>query len=368
MIVVGVMSGTSLDGIDVALVDIKENSFNLLGFNTKPYSYKTREKVLECSKLETSNVQKICSLNVELSYLYVDAIKETLNKLNIGLESIDLIAMHGQTIWHNPNNMGGYFSSTLQIGDPSVVAYELNKEVVSNFRTMDMAAGGSGAPLMPYAHYLMFKGENKNIAIQNIGGIGNVTYINKQGNVIAFDTGPGNMLIDGAMKKLFKKDYDENGEIALSGKIIHEVLDELMKDEYLKKPFPKSTGREKYNDEFLENIINKCLEYTNDYKDIITTITTYTAATIVDQYQRFLKSIEKVVVAGGGANNNYILKYLQTHLGVEIIKSEINDEMEAIGFAMLGYATIKGIPSNVTSVTGAKENVILGNITKVPRR
>ena len=368
MIVVGVMSGTSLDGIDVALVDIKENSFNLLGFNTKPYSYKTREKVLECSKLETSNVQKICSLNVELSYLYVDAIKETLNKLNIDLESIDLIAMHGQTIWHNPNKMGGYFSSTLQIGDPSVVAYELNKEVVSNFRTMDMAAGGSGAPLMPYAHYLMFKGENKNIAIQNIGGIGNVTYINKQGEIFAFDTGPGNMLIDGAMKKLFGKDYDENGYVASSGKIIKEVLDYLMKDEYLKQSFPKSTGREKYNDEFLENIINKCLEYTNDYKDIITTITTYTAATIVDQYQRFLKSIEKVVVAGGGANNNYILKYLQTHLGVEIIKSEINDEMEAIGFAMLGYATKNNLPSNVKSVTGAKENVILGNITKVPRR
>lgn len=368
MKVVGIMSGTSLDGIDVAIVDISENSFYLIGFITVPYLNITKEKVLECSKLETSNVQKICSLNVELSHLYVDAINECLSKFNIDLDEIDLVAMHGQTIWHNPNNLDGYFSSTLQIGDPSVVAYLLNKEVVSNFRTMDMAAGGSGAPLMPYAHYLMFKGENKNIAIQNIGGIGNVTYINKEGDIIAFDTGPGNMLIDGAMKKLFGKDFDANGDIALSGKIISNVLNELLEDEYLKKSLPKSTGREKYNNEFLENIINKCLEYTNDYKDIITTITAYTASTIIDQYNRFLGNIDKIVVAGGGANNNYILKYLKENYKAEVIKSEINDEMEAIGFAMLGYATKNNLPSNVISVTGAKENVILGNITKVPRR
>lgn len=367
MIVVGIMSGTSLDGIDVAIVDISDNSFDLIGFITKSYSKETKEKVLECSKLDTSNVQKICSLNVELSYLYVDAIKEAINKFNISLESVDLIAMHGQTIWHNPNNLDGYFSSTLQIGDPSVVAYLLNKEVISNFRTMDMAAGGSGAPLMPYAHYLMFKGENKNIAIQNIGGIGNVTYINKQGDIVAFDTGPGNMLIDGAMKKLFGKEFDANGETALSGKVIDEVLENLLEDEYLKLPYPKSTGREKYNNEFLENIINECLKYTNDYIDVITTITAYTASTIIDQYERFLGNIEKVVVAGGGANNNYILKYLKEHLNAEVVKSEINDEMEAIGFAMLGFATKNDLPSNVKSVTGAKENVILGNITKAPR-
>lgn len=366
MKVIGIMSGTSLDGIDVAIVDILENSTSLIGFKSVPYLNSTKAKVMEASKLDTSNVQKICSLNVELSYLYVDAIKETLNEFNISIDEIDLISMHGQTIWHNPNNLDGYFSSTLQIGDPSIVAYQFNKTVVSNFRTMDMAAGGSGAPLMPYAHYLMFKGENKNIAIQNIGGIGNVTYI-KGSDIIAFDTGPGNMLIDGAMQKLFNKPFDDGGAVALSGKVIKEVLDDLLCDEYLMLKYPKSTGREKYNEDFLNNIINKCLEYTSSYSDIITTITAYTAETIIDQYNRFLKDIEKVVVAGGGANNEYILNYLKDHLNIEVEKSNINDEMEAIGFAMLGYATINNLPSNVTSVTGARDNVILGNITKAPK-
>ncbi len=366
MKVIGIMSGTSLDGIDVAIVDILENNTSLVGFISVPYSNRTKEKVMEVSKLDTSNVQKICSLNVELSYLYVDAIKEALDKFNVDIDSVDLISMHGQTIWHNPNNLDGYFSSTLQIGDPSIIAYQFNKTVVSNFRTMDMAAGGSGAPLMPYAHYLMFKGENKNIAIQNIGGIGNVTYI-KGSEIIAFDTGPGNMLIDGAMQKLFNKPFDDGGRVALSGNVIKEVLDELLCDEYLKLKYPKSTGREKYNEVFLNNIIEECQKYSKSNKDIITTITAYTAETIIDQYKRFLNGIDKVVVAGGGANNHYILKYLNDHLNIEVVKSNINDEMEAIGFAMLGYATINNLPSNVISVTGARDNVILGNITKAPK-
>lgn len=364
---IGIMSGTSLDGIDVAIIDILESGYNLIGFLTVPYEEKTKQKVMECSLLDKSNVQKICSLNVELSYLYVDAIKKGLDKYNMELNEIEFIAMHGQTIWHNPNNMDGYFSATLQIGDPSVVAYELNKMVISNFRTMDMAAGGSGAPLMPYAHYLMFKNENKNIAIQNIGGIGNVTYI-KGNDIIAFDTGPGNMLIDGAMQQLYNKAYDESGNVAMSGKIIKEVLNNLLDDEYLYAPYPKSTGREKYNKAFLDKVIVECLKYTNKKEDIITTLTAYTAATIVKEYELFLNDVEKVVVAGGGANNKYILKYLEDHLNIEVEKSQINDEMEAIGFALLGYATICDMPSNVTSVTGARDKVILGNITKAPKK
>lgn len=365
MIAIGVMSGTSLDGIDVAIVDILEKGFKLLGYLSTPYDSKVKEKVLECSSLIKSDVQKICSLNVELGNLYVDAINKCLNKHNINIDDISFIAIHGQTIWHNPNNLDGYFSSTLQITDPSVIAYAFNKPVVSNFRTMDMAAGGCGAPLMPYAHYLMFKDENKKIAIQNIGGIGNVTFIDND-NIVAFDTGPGNMLIDGAMKKLFNKDYDDNGNVASSGKIITEVLEYLMEDEYLDLPYPKSTGREKYSETFLNDVIDRCLKYTNKKEDIITTLTAYTASTICYEYQTFLKDVEKVVVAGGGANNTYILNYLKQHLNIEVVKSDINDEMEAIGFAMLGYATMCDMPSNVISVTGAKESVILGNITKAP--
>ena len=365
MIAIGIMSGTSLDGIDVAIIDINENDFKTIGFITVPYQEEIKNKILECSDLEKSNVQKICSLNVEVSYLYVDAIKEALTKYEVDIQDVSFIAMHGQTIWHNPNQMDGYYSSTLQIGDPSVVAYAFNKDVVSNFRTMDMAAGGSGAPLMPYAHYLMFKHEHKKIAIQNIGGIGNITCIDGE-NITAFDTGPGNMLIDGAMKILYQKAYDDKGNIALSGQVIKPVLNSLLEDEYLSLPYPKSTGREKYNNDYLNNIIKMCKKYSDKKEDIITTITAYTAETIIDQTKRFFSGIEKIVIAGGGANNKFILKYLQDHLDCEVVKSDINDEMEAIGFALLGYATLNNIPSNVKSVTGARESVILGNITKAP--
>lgn len=366
MIAIGIMSGTSLDGVDVAIVDINNDNFKLLGFITVPYKEEIKNRILECSCLDKSNVQKICSLNVEVSYIYVEAIKEALNKFSVNINDVSFIAMHGQTIWHNPNNMDGYFSSTLQIGDPSIVAYAFNKDVVSNFRTMDMAAGGSGAPLMPYAHYLMFKNENGAIGVQNIGGIGNITYIDND-NIFAFDTGPGNMLIDGAMQLLYHKAYDEGGTIARRGNIIQPVIDYLMQDEYLSKPYPKSTGREKYSNEFLNNIISKAKQYTSNNDDIITTITAYTAETIIDQVNRFCKGIKKLVVAGGGANNEYILAYLKSKLNIEVAKSNINDEMEAIGFAMLGYATINNMPSNVKAVTGARDNVILGNITKAPK-
>lgn len=365
MIAIGIMSGTSLDGVDVAIVDINNTNFKLLGFITVPYLEETKNKILDCSSLNSSNVQKICSLNVEVSYIYVDAIKEALKKFNISINDVSFIAMHGQTIWHNPNNMDGYYSSTLQIGDPSIVAYAFNKDVVSNFRTMDMAAGGSGAPLMPYAHYLMFKNENKKIAIQNIGGIGNITYINNE-EITAFDTGPGNMLIDGAMRRLYDLPYDLGGRVAKSGNIVKPVLDFLMQDEYLSLPYPKSTGREKYNDAYLDNVIKMCLEYSKNNADIITTLTAYTASTIIDQINRFFSGIEKIVIAGGGANNDYIIDYLKSNLDFEVVKSNINDEMEAIGFAMLGYATLNNIPNNVKSVTGARDNVILGNITKAP--
>jgi anhydro-N-acetylmuramic acid kinase len=365
MIAIGIMSGTSLDGVDVAIINIDNENFNLIGFVTVPYQEELKNKILECSDLKKSNVQKICSLNVEVSYAYVEAIKIALEKFNINIDELSFIAMHGQTIWHNPNKMDGYYSSTLQIGDPSIVAYAFNKDVISNFRTMDMAAGGSGAPLMPYAHYLMFKNEHKKIAIQNIGGIGNITYIDQE-NITAFDTGPGNMLIDGAMKILYNMPYDNCGNIAKRGKVIKPVLDYLMQDEYLSMPYPKSTGREKYSSEYLNRIINTSREYTNNKEDIITTITAYTAETIIDQIRRFFKGIEKIVIAGGGANNEYIMNYLQDRLDFEVVKSNINDEMEAIGFALLGYATINNMPSNVKSVTGARDSVILGNITKAP--
>lgn len=370
---IGMMSGTSLDGIDICLVDIVQQSesfeYTILAFQTYCYNKELIQKIQEASNLSTSNVQKICSLNVEVSEAYAEAISQFIQEYHINMEEVTYIAMHGQTIWHNPNHMDGYASSTLQIGDPSILAYRFNKMVISNFRTMDMAAGGSGAPLIPFVNYLLYQSKTKNVALQNIGGIGNVCYLRKNGtidDVIAFDTGPGNMLIDAAMRKLYQLPFDNEGKIAKSGTIHQGILQELLGDAYFQEPYPKSTGREKYNDAYLNGIIDKMRALNQKNEDIIATITALTAYSIIDQYQRFLGPIDELIVSGGGAHNAFILDLLEQKLDIPIIVEERTDAYEAFGFAILGHMTILQKPSNIKSVTGAKHSVVLGNITYPP--
>ncbi len=370
---IGIMSGTSLDGIDICLVNIhqikKDYTYEIEQFKSYKYRLSLINKIKEASKNDTSTVQKICSLNYEVAYAYVEAIQQFINDTSCNMVEVDFIAMHGQTIWHNPNHMDGYFSSTLQIGEPAVIAYAFNKKVISNFRTMDMAAGGSGGPLIPFVNYQLYKNQNKNIAFQNIGGIGNVCYLKKNSSpddVIAFDTGPGNMLIDGAMQKLYHLDYDAFGNIAKKGKMITEVLDEMLEDSYLYMPYPKSTGREKYNDQYLDDLISKIKKYTPKNEDVIATITAYTAYTIIKEYQLFLPDIDEIILSGGGAHNKFLVDLLRQNLTAKIIISDQIDAYEAFGFAILGHMTILNQASNLPSVTGAKKAVILGNITNPP--
>ena len=370
---IGIMSGTSLDGIDICLVNIhqikKDYTYEIEQFKSYKYRLSLINKIKEASKNDTSTVQKICSLNYEVAYAYVEAIQQFINDTSCNMVEVDFIAMHGQTILHNPNHMDGYFSSTLQIGEPAVIAYAFNKKVISNFRTMDMAAGGSGAPLIPFVNYQLYKNQNKNIAFQNIGGIGNVCYLKKNSSpddVIAFDTGPGNMLIDGAMQKLYHLDYDAFGNIAKKGKMITEVLDEMLEDSYLYMPYPKSTGREKYNDQYLDDLISKIKKYTPKNEDVIATITAYTAYTIIKEYQLFLPDIDEIILSGGGAHNKFLVDLLRQNLTAKIIISDQIDAYEAFGFAILGHMTILNQASNLPSVTGAKKAVILGNITNPP--
>lgn len=372
MLVIGLMSGTSLDGVDASLIEINESQgepqYIERGFVFVPYKNEIKNKILDVSNLETSNVQKICSLNFELGYIYKEAIEVLLTTTKTNIADVTFIAMHGQTIWHNPDEKDGYFSSTLQIGEPSVLAYAFNKLVISNFRVMDIVAGGSGAPLVPFVNYILHKSNNMNIALQNIGGIGNVTYIKKGATVdevVAFDTGPGNMLIDMAMKKLYNKEYDDGGTIALSGKVNEDVLNLLMQDDYLKMPLPKSTGREKYNDKFLDTILKQMHDEPNN--DIIATITAYTADTIVYAYQNYCKEIDKVILSGGGAHNNFIVKRIKEKMNIEVEISTESDSYEAFCFGVLGYYTYNHKPSNMRCVTGSNENVILGNFTYPPR-
>ena len=372
MLAIGIMSGTSLDGVDVCVVEINKKEkyeYNIKAFLSVPYSEEIVKKIKEVSNLETSNVQKICSLNVELSYEYVNAINDCLSLYNIKKDEIEFIAIHGQTIWHNPDNMDGFSSSTLQIGDPSIIAYAFNKKVISNFRMMDMAAGGCGAPLIPFVDYLLYSNSDKSIAMQNIGGIGNVCYMKKNSSIdeiVAFDTGPGNMMIDEAMKILFNKSYDENGNVAKQGNIDEKVLNELLGDEYLKRPYPKSTGREKYNTEFVKDIINKIINNGGKKEDVISTLTAFTAYSIIDAYENFLEDIDEVIVSGGGSHNDYLMDILRNKYKNKVIVENRTDAFEAFGFAILGHMTLLNEPSNVPVVTNAKRRVVLGNITNPP--
>jgi anhydro-N-acetylmuramic acid kinase len=369
------MSGTSLDGVDVALVKItnkKKPIFELIGFESVPYPVSLKERILKNSKNETSSVQEICSLNVEISKEYVKAINVLLDNTKFDLSKIDFIASHGQTIWHNPNGMDGFASSTLQIGDASTISKAFNKLVVYDFRTLDMAYGGSGAPLIPISEYMIYR-TNHDRVLLNIGGISNITYMKKNASikeVFAFDTGPGNMLIDMACMKLFNLPFDDDGMIGSKGRISEELLSELMDDDYFKMLPPKSTGREKYSEAYLDKVIDKSKSLNLSNEDIISTLAAFTSKTIINQVETFVPSFNngELIVSGGGANNSYILSLLNEYKTKQYeVKTGFSlgfnsDAKEAVGFVVLGYLRIMNKPSNVITVTGAKKEVSLGSI------
>ena len=269
--VIGLMSGTSVDGVDVVLVDIKGNGVKTkikqLGFITYPFPKSMRELILKNAEINKGNVTDICKLNFLIARVYVNAIKTLCKKINFPLKQIDLIGSHGQTIQHLPQKekLFGYnTSSTLQIGDPSVIAKLTGILTIGDFRVGDVALDGEGAPLVPYFDYIIFHSTKKNRALLNIGGISNITVLNKKSkvdDVIAFDTGPGNMLIDYLSKRFFSKDYDKDGKIAKSGKINSEMFDFLKQnDSFIERKPPKSTGREYYGQKFLASLIKKIQE------------------------------------------------------------------------------------------------------------
>ena len=373
---VGLMSGTSLDGVDAALVKIenkKHPTFEMVDFVSIPYPEQLKQKVLKNSIPSSSNIQEICSLNVELSYKYVEAVKAVLAKANFNIEMLDFIANHGQTVWHNPNGMDGQASSTLQLGDASTISRAFNKLVIYDFRTLDMAYGGSGAPLIPISEFLIFRSMEKSRILLNIGGIGNITYLKKKceiDDVLAFDTGPGNMLIDGACIKLFNKPYDDGGKIGRSGVVNESIVEELMMDSYFQQLPPKSTGREKYSHSFLDNVIKKAQALKMSDADIVSTLSAFTARSIIHQIETHVSDFSngELIVSGGGANNPYLLELLNKYktkkysiiTGYDLGYNA--DAKEAIGFAVLGYLRIMNKASNVVSVTGALRPVSLGSM------
>lgn len=366
MLAVGLMSGTSLDGVDACLVEIKRGKFIQKDFLCVSYTSELKKQLLHIVENKNVTIQQICSLNVELGKVYLNAVLKLLKKTKINSDDISFVSMHGQTVWHNPDFKDGYESSTLQLGDPSYLAEKLNCKVISGFRYLDMAAGGGGAPLVPFANYILFSSKKENIALQNIGGISNVTFLKKNGTVddiIAFDNGVGNMLIDAAMRRLFNKEYDNHGSYSKKGQVIYEILDELLSDPYLYLAPPKSTGREKYNEEYLSEIILKAHNLGASDYDIIATLSAYTADLIAISYQKFLPTINKVILSGGGALNDFLVDRLRQKIPAKLEIYEDSDSLEALSFVVLGYYTLQHKASNVPNVTGAKRRVVLGQVT-----
>lgn len=361
------MSGTSCDSIDAALCEVNPDlSCKLIyGINYK-YPPKIREKLFEIFSGNAS-VKDICQMNFAVGKCFADACTTIISEFG----KPDLIASHGQTIYHAPENEtleGISLKSTLQIGESSVIAQETGCMTISNFREGDIAAGGEGAPLVCFADEKWFKPTGKNIAVQNIGGISNVTMISHSHPTFGFDTGLGNIMIDYCCNKFFNQPYDIDGKIAREGNICDNWLDCLLQDEYYFKNPPKTTGREYFNRKYIENSLKFAPA---EPKDIIATATALSAKTIVQAYERFILpdiDIEEVVIGGGGAYNPTLMKFLRTYLPDEIkLKTHedygiSNNYKEAMAFALLGYCNYYGIPNNLPECTGASKRTTIGKV------
>lgn len=378
---IGLMSGTSLDGLDIAYCEISgsytDTKVKLLAYGEKKLPQAMKERIQQACSIQESNVEMICTLNFELGKFFGDAVNAFLQEHAINAKEVSFIASHGQTIYHIPFDHDDVMHSTLQIGEPAEIAYRTGIQVISNFRTMDMAAGGQGAPLVPYADYLLYTSKEKNRVLLNIGGISNVTYLKKNAKeeeISAFDTGPGNMMIDEAMRIYFQKEYDADGEKGRSGKVIPELLSALMKIPYITQQPPKSTGRELFGRQKVQEIVHSYADAAGE--DLVATFTEYTAKTIADNIHAFLDpmgTVEELIVSGGGAHNRFLLTRIQSYMnGCSVLTQEdlgfSSDAKEAVAFVILGNETVRSHYSNLIAATGAKEKVILGNITPAPRR
>jgi anhydro-N-acetylmuramic acid kinase len=403
--VAGLMSGTSADGIDVAIIDLGPRKLDLLAFDMFPYTRPMREAIFRLFDMRTSSADQVSAMNVAVGECFADALVRLAKRHRIPLDSIDLVGSHGQTIWHEPDGRtigGRRVRSTLQIGEPSVIAQRTGITTVADFRPSDLAAGGQGAPLVPLTDLILLGHPSRTRAIQNIGGIANVTYLPKIGTdpvfpggagsingvrpyflfdrlnvpersvakVVAFDTGPGNMIIDRAMQILSggRKAFDENGQLAARGKPDEAVLAELLRHPYLRRRPPKTTGRELFGRQFTDELCARLQKQGLASADIVATVTAFTARSIADAYRRFLPGqVDDVVLCGGGARNATLTAMLAGALApakvMPMDELGINaDAKEAISFAILATTTYLRLPGNVPTATGAKRRVVLGKI------
>jgi anhydro-N-acetylmuramic acid kinase len=388
MTVAGIMSGTSADGIDVALVRITPTSaapkLQLRAHRAFPFPRALRQAVLAAmagqSEAQSITTAELARLNWRLGLAYAEAVQATIAATKI---KPTLIGCHGQTVYHQgiaAPYAGRRIACTWQLGEPALIAAATGLPVISNFRPADMVAGGQGAPLVPLLDYVLFAHPSRARVLQNIGGIGNLTVIPAgatQDKVIAFDTGPGNMIIDALTQQLFAKPYDRNGRIAASGKILAAVITTALKEKFFRAAPPKSAGREQYGESYALSFLKACRTLSKKPEDAIATATAFTTATIADAIERWvlpltdpMRSID-TIVSGGGARNSTLLAQLRDRLPGNATLSTIDQQglpaqaKEAAAFALLAYQTWNHQPGNIPSATGARRPAILGQITYV---
>ncbi len=368
---IGVMTGTSMDGIDTALVDffLKDGtiSYNLVEYQEYPFPESLKKKILYMLMGEIS-MQDISSVGTYISEIYAEAILDLLDKTKVKADEIDFLGCHGQTLWHQPNALefcGREIRSTYQALDAPTLAHKTNIPVVYDFRSADIAAGGQGAPLVPVFDYYFMSGDLPR-ALLNIGGMSNITLLPPccdRDNIRAFDTGPGNVMIDFAMKKLFDKAYDASGKTANAGNIISDLMNDLMRIPFIYDTPPKSTGREYFSEKYSIALLEKFKFQKKE--DIINTLSCFTAKSIAENVKLYGSETKEIICSGGGAKNKFILNKIAEYLPECEIKTAddvgLNSAAkEAIAFAFLAVLFATDKPGNITSVTGASEEKVLG--------
>ena len=384
--VVGMMSGTSVDGVDAALVEISgtdsEPKVKLLAFENKPYPPQVREKIFSLFTPANATVDKVGYMNFLLGEIYAKSALSVIEKAGMKPEEIDVIGSHGQTIWHAPipeSPDGIPVAYTVQIGEGSVIAERTGILTVSDFRVADMAAGGQGAPLVPFSEYLLYRREKETILLQNIGGIGNMTVMPagaKPRDVFAFDTGPGNMIIDAVISAVTggEKTYDAGGETAAKGKDCNALLDILKEEPYYRQPLPKTTGREHFGVQYTEKILSWWKENPIPVEDLLATVTDLTAYSIADAYERYVLPkyrASEIIVGGGGSYNATLLRFMKERFaphGVAVRTQEdlglSSDAKEAVAFALMADCCMRGRANTLPSVTGAEHPAVMGKISQ----
>lgn len=388
LLVAGVMSGTSADGVDVAFCRISPAlhvdttpRLKLLGHRSFGYDKKLRAAILSTAAGEKTTAGAMSQLSWRLGELYAECVATTSRELDLNPQ---IVAMHGQTVYHQSapmRHLGAPIRCTLQIGEPGLLAERLGIPVVSDFRPADLAAGGQGAPLVPMLDFSLFRHAAKNRVLLNLGGIANVTALPAgctSADVLAFDTGPASILIDMLMQQLYNRRYDKNGAIAASGQVVKHALDRLLATPYFAATVPKSCGREEFGPAFAQKLLALCKHAPK--QDVIATATALTSATILDAYRRFcwphlgqhapLARATELIAAGGGTKNVTLMRLLIdgfAQLGVKVSTTAAAglpvEAKEAAAFALLGWLTWHGLPGNIPSATGASRPAILGKVT-----